>query len=126
MIIYFDISDIYDDNRKYKLINDKISRKKSVILSNIQRTLKSSFPFLAYSIKKLKNDVFKKTVAINKCTYLDFCHENSSWTFNNKFFGDKEINKSLDFAEMIYKLLKKNDKNVCWDISLASSNFIRY
>ena len=109
VIIYFDISDIYDDNRKYKLINDKISRKKSVILSNIQRTLKSSFPFLAYSIKKLKNDVFKKTVAINKCTYLDYCHEKSSWTFNNKFFGDKEINKSLDFMEMIYELLKKNE-----------------
>ena len=64
---------------------------------------------MAYSIKKLKNDVFKKTVAINKCTYLDYCHEKSSWTFNNKFFGDKEINKSLDFMEMTYKLLKKND-----------------
>ena len=72
MIIYFDISDIYDDNRKYKLINDKISRKISNIIK-YQRTLKSSFPFW-YSIKKLKNDVFK-TVAINKCTYLDYCHE---------------------------------------------------
>ena len=110
VIIYFDISDIYDDNRKYKLIDDKISRKKSAILSNIQRTLKSSFPFLAYSTKVLKNDVFKKsTDTINKCTYLDFCHEKSSWTFNNKFFGDKEINKSLKFMEMTHELLQKND-----------------
>jgi len=110
VIIYFDISDIYDDNRKYKLIDDKISRKKSAILSNIQRALKSSFPFLAYSTKVLKNNVFKKsTDATNKCTYLDFCHEKSSWTFNNKFFGDKEINKSLKFMEMTYELLQKND-----------------
>ena len=109
VIIYFDISDIYDDNRKYKLINNRISRKKSAVLSNIQRTLKSSFPFLAYSLKTLKNDVFKKTNVINKCTYLNYCHEKSSWTFNNKFFGDKEINKSLKFMEMTYELLRKND-----------------
>ena len=109
VIIYFDISDIYDDNRKYKLIDNKISRKKSIILSNIQRTLKSSFPFLAYSLKTVKDDVFKKTVTVNKCTYLDYCHEKSSWTFNNKFFGDKEINKSLDYMEMTYDLLQKNN-----------------
>ena len=109
VIIYFDISDIYDDNKKYRFIDNKIRRKKSAILSNIQKTLKSSFPFLAYSLKTLKNDVFKKKVVVNKCTYLDYCHEKSSWTFNNKFFGDKEINKSLDFMEMTYKLLKKND-----------------
>ncbi len=109
VIIYFDISDIYDDNRKYKLIDNKISRKKSKILSNIQRTLKSAFPFLAYSLKTVKNDVFKKTLTVNECTYLDYCHEKSSWTFNNKFFGDKEINKSLDYMEMTYELLQKNN-----------------
>ena len=108
VIIYFDISDIYDDNRKYRFIDNKISRKKSVILSNIQRTLKSSFPFLAYSLKMVKNDIFKKTDVINKCTYLTYCHEKSSWTFNNKFFGDNEINKSLKFMEMSYELLHKN------------------
>ena len=109
VIIYFDISDIYDDNRKYRFIDNKISRKKSVILSNIQTTLKSSFPFLAYSLKTVKNDIFKKSDIVNKCNYLDYCHEKSSWTFNNNFFGDKEINKSLKFMEMTYELLRKND-----------------
>ena len=109
VIIYFDISDIYDDNRKYRFIDDKISRKKSAVLSDIQRTLKLSFPFLAYSLKTLKNDVFKKSDIVDKCSYLDYCHEKSSWTFNNKFFGDKEINKSLKFMEMTYELLRKND-----------------
>ena len=41
----FDISDIYDDNRKYKFIDNKISRKKSAKLSKIQKKLKSSFLF---------------------------------------------------------------------------------
>ena len=109
VIIYFDISDIYDDNRKYRFIDDKIRRKKSAVLSDIQRTLKLSFPFLAYSLKTLKNDVFKKSDIVDKCTYLDYCHEKSSWTFNNEFFGDKEINKSLKFMEMTYELLRKND-----------------
>ena len=108
-IIYFDISDIYDDNRKYRFVDNKIRRKKSAVLSDIQRTLKSSFPFLAYSLKTLKNDILKKSEIVNKCNYLDYCHEKSSWTFNNKFFGDEEINKSLKFMEMTYELLRKND-----------------
>ena len=109
VIIYFDISDIYDDNRKYRFIDNKIRRKKSAVLTDIQRTLKSSFPFLAYSLKTLKNDILKKSDIVNKCNYLDYCHEKSSWTFNNKFFGDEEINKSLKFMEMTYELLRKND-----------------
>tara|TARA_B100000963_G_scaffold349957_1_gene359600 strand:- start:132 stop:1169 length:1038 start_codon:yes stop_codon:yes gene_type:complete len=109
VIIYFDISDIYDDNRKYRFIDDKIRRKKSAVLTDIQRTLKSSFPFLAYSLKTLKNDIFKKSEIVNKCNYLDYCHEKSSWTFNDKFFGDEEINKSLKFMEMTYELLQKNN-----------------
>ncbi len=109
VIIYFDISDIYDDNRKYRFIDNKISRKKSTTLSDIQRTLKSSFPFLAYSLKTLKNDIFKKSDIINKCNYMDYCHEKSSWTFNGKFFGDEEINRSLKFMEMTYELLQKNN-----------------
>ena len=109
VIIYFDISDIYDDNKKYKFLNNKISRKKSATLSKIQKTLKSSFPFLAYSTKFLKNNFFEKSDTINKCKYLDFCHEKSSWTFNEKYFGSKEINKSLKFMEMIHVLLNEND-----------------
>ena len=109
VIVYFDISDIYDDNKKYKLIDNKISRKKSVTLSRIQRSLKSTFPFLAYSVKAVKNDFFEKTEIVNKCTYLDYCHEKSSWTYNDKYFGIKEINKSLKYMEMIHELLKNNN-----------------
>ncbi len=109
VIIYFDISDIYDDNKKYKLIDNKISRKKSATLSKIQRSLKSTFPFLAYSVKVLKNDIFDKTEIANKCTYLDYCHEKSSWTYNNKYFGINEINKSLNYMEMIYRLLNNHN-----------------
>ena len=107
VIIYFDISDVYDDNRKYNLINEKIRRKKSVTLSRIQRSLKTSFPFLAYSLKVLKNDVFKKSDFVKKCTYLDYCHEKSSWTFNDKYFGSDDVNKSLEIMEMIHLLLQK-------------------
>ena len=109
VIIYFDISDIYDDNKKYKLVDNKISRKKSAALSKIQKKLKSLFPFLAYSTKFIKNNFFDKSDKINKCKYLDFCHEKSSWTFNEKYFGSKEISKSLKFMEMIYLLLNEND-----------------
>jgi len=108
VIIFFDISDIYDDNRKYKFKDNKILRQKSKLLSDIQKSLKSAFPFLAYSSKTLKNDLFKKQEVIKKCDYLDYCHEKSSWTFNNKYFGDTEINKSFNFMEMTYRLLNKN------------------
>ena len=109
VIIYFDISDIYDDNKKYKFIDNKIYRKKSATLSKIQKSLKASFPFLAYSTKFLKNNFFEKSNTINKCKYLDFCHEKSSWTFNEKYFGSEEIEKSLKFMEMIHLLLNEND-----------------
>ena len=112
-IIYFDISDVYDDNKKYRLIDDKVYRKKSIFLSKTQKFLKSSFPFLAYSTKAIKNDfftkIYKKQKVVNSCNYLDYCHEKSSWTFNDKYFNDKHINKSLKFLEMTYELLKKND-----------------
>ena len=109
VVIYFDISDIYDDNRKYKFKDNKIIRTKSKLLSNIQKSLKSSFPFLAYSTKTLKNDLFKKQEVIKKCDYLDYCHEKSSWTFNDNYFGVTEINKSFQFMEMTYDLLNKNN-----------------
>ncbi len=109
VMIYFDISDIYDDNRKYKFEDDQILRKKSKTLSSVQKILKSTFPFLAYSTKVLKNDIFKKKEVTKKCNYLDHCHEKSSWTFNNEYFGVKEINKSFSFMNMTYDLLKKNN-----------------
>ena len=113
VILYFDISDIYDDNNKYRFIDGKIYRKKSVIVSKIQKFLKSSFPFLAYSTKTIKNDfftkMFKKQKVVKNCTYLDFCHEKSSWTFNDKYFQEKHINKSLKFLNLTYELLKKNN-----------------
>ena len=113
VILYFDISDIYDDNNKYRFIDDKIYRKKSVIVSKIQKFLKSSFPFLAYSTKNIQNDfftrMFKKQKVVKNCTYLDFCHEKSSWTFNDKYFQEKHINKSLKFLNLTYELLKKNN-----------------
>ena len=109
VIIFFDISDIYDDNKKYKFKNKKIVIKKSKFLSNIQKSLKSAFPFLAYSTKTLKNDFFKKQKVMNNCDYLDFCHEKSSWTFNDEYFGSTEINKSFEFMEMTYDLLKSKD-----------------
>ena len=113
VILYFDISDIYDDNNKYRFIDGKIYRKKSVIVSRIQKFLKSSFPFLAYSTKTVKNDfftkMFKKQKVVKNCTYLDFCHEKSSWTFNDKYFQEKHINKSLKFLNLTYELLKKNN-----------------
>ena len=56
VIIYFDISDVYDDNRKYRLIDNIVTRKKSILLSKIQKILKSSFPFLSYSSKKIKKN----------------------------------------------------------------------
>ncbi|WP_435149522.1 hypothetical protein [Candidatus Pelagibacter bacterium nBUS_32] len=113
VVIYFDISDVYDDNRKYHLINDRVTRKKSLVLSNIQKFLKSSFPFLSYSTKIFKNDflakIFREKKIINKCNFLDYCHEKSSWTFNDKYFGKNEIQKSLNIMEMTYKLLQKNN-----------------
>ncbi len=109
VIIYFDISDIYDDNKKYNFENNKIFRKKSKTLSSFQKSLKSAFPFLAYSTKALKNKISYKQKSVKKCGYLDYCHEKSSWTFNNEFFGADEINKSLDFMEMTYNLLDKNN-----------------
>ena len=109
VIIYFDISDVYDDNRKYIFVDNKIRRKKSHLLSKIQRSLKSSFPFLAYSSKYIKNNFFEKSDLVNKCKYLDYCHEKSSWTFSNKYFGSSEINKSLKFMDMTYELLNKNN-----------------
>ena len=109
VIIYFDISDIYDDNRKYKFQDNKIVRKKSKLLLGVQKSLKSTFPFLAYSIKTIKNDIFKKPKIINKCNYLDYCHEKSSWTFNDSYFGSTDIKKSFKFMEMIYDLLNKNN-----------------
>lgn len=115
VVIYFDISDVYDDNRKYHLIDGKVFRKKSLLLSRIQKFLKTSFPFLAYSTKTIKNDYLTKFFdnqnAINICNYLDYCHEKSSWTFNNKYFQDLEIQKSLFIMENIYELLlEKNIK----------------
>ena len=112
-IIYFDISDIYDDNRKYRFIDGKIYRKKSVFISKTQKFLKSSFPFLAYSTKTIKNDfftkIYKKQKVVKSCNNLSYCHEKSSWTFNDKYFGEKHINKSLKFLELTYDLLNKND-----------------
>ena len=114
VVIYFDISDIYDDNNKYRLVDNKIYRKKSVILSKIQKNLKSAFPFLAYSTKAIKNDfftkIFKKQKVVNTCNYLDYCHEKSSWTFNDKYFKKKHIEKSLNYLEMTYEFLK--EKNI--------------
>ncbi len=109
VIIFFDISDIYDDNKKYKFKDNKIIRKKSKLLSNIQKSLKSAFPFLAYSIKDLKDNFFKKKKVLNQCDYLDYCHEKSSWTFNGQYFGSSEITKSFEFMEMTYELLMKNN-----------------
>ncbi|MDC3030306.1 hypothetical protein OA178_00840 [Candidatus Pelagibacter sp.] len=113
IIIYFDISDVYDDNKKYYFKDGKIFRKKSVVLSAIQKSLKSLFPFLAYSTKAIKNNFLTKFLnrqaITTKCTYLDYCHEKSSWTFNDDYFKKKEINKSFEFLEMTYKLLQNND-----------------
>ncbi len=110
VIIYFDISDVYDDNKKYRLIEDKITRKKSIFLNNFQKNLKSLFPFLSYSTKIVKNNFFKKKdITKNKCNYLDYCHKKSSWTFNNKYFGENEINKTLEYLNMTYKLLNENN-----------------
>ena len=107
--VRFSLCPPFYDNRKYKFIDNKINRKKSATLSKIQKTLKSSFPFLSYSTKFLKNNFFEKSDTINKCKYLDYCHEKSSWTFNDKYFGFIEINKSLKFMEMIHVLLNEND-----------------
>lgn len=113
VVIYFDISDVYDDNRKYRLIDNIVTRKKSLLLSKIQKTLKSSFPLLSYSLKKIKNDtipkIFKEKKMINKCDYIDYCHEKSSWTFNDNYFSEEQINKSLKLMDKIYNLLKKNN-----------------
>lgn len=113
VIIYFDISDVYDDNRKYRLIDNIVTRKKSILLSKIQKLLKSSFPFFSYSLKKIKNDLIpkfsKEKKILNKCGYLDYCHEKSSWTFNNDYFSEKEINKSMELMNRIYLLLEQNN-----------------
>ena len=113
VILYFDISDIYDDNNKYRYIDGNIYRKKSVTISKIQKFLKSSFPFLAYSTKTIKNDfftkIFKKQKIVKNCNYLDYCHEKSSWTFNDKYFQEKHINKSFKFLNMTHELLTNND-----------------
>ena len=55
------------------------------------------------------NDISYCKICDPKCKYLDCCHEKSSWTFNEKYFGSKEINKSLKFMEMIHVLLNEND-----------------
>jgi len=109
VIIFFDISDVYDDNRKYRLEDNIIVRKKSKLISNFQKSLKSIFPFLAYSTKVLKNDIFDNKEIEKSCNYLDFCHEKSSWTFNNEYFKSQEISKSFEYMEMTYNLLKEND-----------------
>lgn len=113
VVIYFDISDVYDDNKKYQFKGGKIIRKKSALLSKLQKSLKSALPFLAYSTKKIKEEFIMKISKNNKvvksCNYLDFCHEKSSWTFNNDYFGSNEINKSLKFMDMTYDILSKNN-----------------
>ena len=113
VIIYFDISDVYDDNRKYKLIENVVTRKKSILLSKFQKSLKSSFPFLSYSSKKIKNDIIpeilNKKKIINQCNYLDYCHEKSSWTFNDNYFNDQQINNSINLMKLTHDLLKKNN-----------------
>ena len=113
VIIYYDISDVYDDNRKYKLIDNIVTRKKSIILSKVQKSLKSNFPYLSYSSKKIKNDIipkaFNEKKIINKCNYLDFCHEKSSWTFNDNYFKDNQIDKSFSIMKQTFDLLKKNN-----------------
>lgn len=113
VIIYFDISDVYDDNRKYRLIDNIVTRKKSILLSKIQKKLKITFPFLSFSFKKIKNDtipqIFNIKKSIIKCDYLDFCHEKSSWTFNDDYFSEDQINKSMKIMVKIYDLLKSNN-----------------
>ena len=128
VVIYFDISYIYDDNKKYRLVDNKIYRKKSVILSKIQKNLKSAFPFLAYSTKAIKNDFFtkliKKQKVVNSCNYLDYCHEKSSWTFNDKYFKKKHIEKSINYLEMTYELLRENNIKMSLCIYPSCSDYV--
>ena len=93
------------------MIENIVTRKKSILLSKFQKSLKSSFPFLSYSSKKIKNDIIpeilNKKKIINQCNYLDYCHEKSSWTFNDDYFNDQKIKNSINLMKLTHDLLKK-------------------
>ena len=115
LIIYIDISDIYDEGKKYRIHNDRIYTMKNIYLENFQSFISKSFPLTSTSVKNLKNNLtspFETKVKVmkwNDCTYLEKCYERANWTYNDNKFEKFAINKSLATVEKIYQLAKENN-----------------
>ena len=115
LIIYIDISDIYDEGKKYRIHNDRIYTMKNIYLENFQNFISKSFPLTSTSVKNLKNNLtspFETKVKVmkwNDCTYLEKCYERANWTYNDNKFEKFAINKSLATVEKIYQLAKENN-----------------
>ncbi len=121
IVIFIDISDLYDDSFYYSL-NDKLEvgenpkRGKKLF---IRRILRSNFPFTNFYMYVLKNLNKKEEVDLKKINYTrPTFHKDailkSIWTYSEKdfiegYFGSISENqkKMLNTMDELYKLLEK-------------------
>ena len=111
LIIYVDVSDMYDEGKKYRIYNNKIFTMKPLYLEKFQDSITWSFPFISHTVKKIKN---RKTrddsiVEHNGCTYLEKCFQRGNWTYVSNKFEKKATDKSIQAMNEIYQLAKENN-----------------
>lgn len=111
LIIYVDVSDMYDEGKKYRIYNNKIFTMKPLYLEKFQDSITWSFPFISHTVKKIKN---RKTtddsiVEHNGCTYLEKCFQRGNWTYVSNKFEKKATDKSILALNQIYQLAKENN-----------------
>ena len=111
LIIYVDVSDMYDEGKKYRIYNNKIFTMKPLYLEKFQDSITWSFPFISHTVKKIKN---RKTrddsiVEHNGCSYLEKCFQRGNWTYVSNKFEKKATDKSIQAMNEIYQLAKENN-----------------
>ena len=122
VIVFIDISDLYDDNTFYKLNDDFSVSEKNAKEKNLKRRkfLRHNFPLTNYYmfVIKMNNRLNKMVPPLNseKPIFDERTALKAKWTYQNtdmiKGYDDpisKTQSEMIDSMNHLYKLLEKND-----------------
>lgn len=111
LIIYIDVSDIYDEGKKYRIYKNKIFTMKPLYLEKFQNFITWSLPFISDTVKKIKNKKTREDFFVEHkgCSYLDKCFERGNWTYVSNKFEKLAREKTIQALNEIYELTKNNN-----------------
>ena len=122
IVVFIDISDLYDDNTFYKLNDDFSVSEKNAKQKNlkIRKFLRYNFPLTNYYmfVIKMNNRLNKKVPPLNseKLTFDERTAQKAKWTYQNDDIiegYDEPVSKTqsemINSMSMLYDLLEKNN-----------------